>query len=42
MSANEALKPKVGSTKKEEKRKHKKEKLTRELTAKDEAKAEMR
>ncbi|EAY22564.1 TolA, putative [Trichomonas vaginalis G3] len=42
MSAKEALKPKVGSTKKEEKRKQKKEKLTQELAAKEEAKAEMR
>lgn len=37
-----ALKPKAGATKKEEKRRAKKEKLNRELTEKEEAKEEAR
>ena len=40
MSTKEALKPKVGITKKDEKRKAKKDKLTHELEAKEEAKRE--
>ena len=42
MSTKEALKPKIGASKKDEKRKAKKEKLTQELAAKEEAKEEAR
>ena len=42
MSTNEALKPKIGLSKKDEKRKAKKEKLNQELAAKEEAKEEAR
>ena len=42
MSTKEALKPKIGASKKDEKRKAKKEKLNQELAAKEEAKEEMR
>lgn len=41
MNTKEALKPKVGLTKKDEKRKMKKDKLNQQLVAKEEAKAEM-
>ena len=40
MSVKEALKPKIGISKKDEKRKAKKEKLQQELVAKDEAQKE--